>query len=170
LADVYHVRLPGGNAAFVVLVTGHLASERPFAEAFVLRPGRAPALRAMRFAVRRPDGQVAIALVSLVDPAAVAKDWAVGELEGDLLEWHRQQPVGTPYPDPPALELLSGEPLVRLWVAGVLRDEIPQISDATRSVELRDFVNKLVQLPPIERLDLAKHPQTVPGQAPGARP
>src|SRR5260370_538948 len=123
----------------------------------------------MRFAVPRPDSQVALTLVPLIDVVAVATDWAVGELEGDLLDWHRQQPLGTPYPEPPTLQLLSGQPLVQLWVAGVLRDEIPQIGDATRSVELRDFVNKVGQLLPIERLDLAKHPQTVPGQAPGAR-
>src|SRR6266571_5958185 len=91
VADVYRARLPGGKEAFVVLVTGPLGNGWPFAEAHLLSPGHSPPFRARRYAVGRPDSQAALALMPLIDPVAAAKDWAVGELEGDLLDWHRQQ-------------------------------------------------------------------------------
>ena len=165
---MYRVRLPGGKLAFVVTTAGTFGNGLPFGEAFILSPGGASTFRAKRFAVAKPDSQVAVDFTRLVDPVAAAKEWAVGELEGDLLEWHEEHP-DTDYPEPPALQQLAGQPLVQLWVSGIAPNELKRVRDATRSVELRTYLDKVVQLTPLEHLDLAKHPQTVPGQAPGAR-
>jgi len=146
----------GFGPIYLLAVERETRDNHRVAEAFLLMPRAKATYRAvtLRFSW---SGLPEPGLVTGVDLLEAVRQWAFGEIDGELLAWCRQQTPAIPLPDRLTMSSAKPEDLLQtLWVTRVAENEIPTMYQQTQSDELSELLKRIIPLPHLSITPLNK--------------
>jgi hypothetical protein len=146
--STYHAFAPPIGDSYLVLVEDVMLDGSRFVEAYLLAASPRAPLRSMW--IHRPrTGTSQREHMAFVDLHEAALRWAVRLVDADQLQWHANQPIGTPFLTPAQLVARTIAALVILWAEQHFAPQLQAIAAVSRSPKCRAYLHALFEHPPL---------------------
>jgi hypothetical protein len=156
------------GAVFLLLVPLDRVNEgTALYEAHLIAPRSEPAYRHQRWRFGNPLELIDENVLAVVDLPGVARDWAIVQMDQELLAWYQREPQTRGLP-PPAAFGQTNTTLASLWLRAWQPDQLRAIRRKTKSTKLQRYLDWLFQILPIVPLEQPDPGPHGPAAAPGA--